>query len=153
MQKCPTENAEVILKAWCYAVFLFGLFWYLECAAILKTVAIVRELHNGSIGWEKAIAVMLIPGLGWVKWSQKFRQVNKVDLAFISGRINFRERRRIHDDKEAKDVFGRIQGESGVGGDSGDFNHGGDCLAAQGASEPDREVEEAGAGESCLTFR
>jgi hypothetical protein len=37
-----------------------------------------------------------------------------VDSAFISGRMKIRQRRRIHHDEAAKDVFSRFQGETKV---------------------------------------
>ena len=43
-----------------------------------------------------------------VKWSQKSRQVNKVDLDFISGKIFFRERRQIHDGRQTEELFGGV---------------------------------------------
>jgi len=56
---------------------------------------------------KKAITVLIVAFavsfllIGILKWSRNSRQLNKVDLDFISGKIIFRERRQIHDGKQA----------------------------------------------------
>jgi len=61
-----SEDPDEIVKAAVSAWLFFGLLWFVETAAILKSAGILHRLQSGNIEWPDAVLAMILPSLGWV---------------------------------------------------------------------------------------